>query len=270
MKNDDLDDMSEESYPIGFGEWLIDICKTWGPAILIVLFIRSAIAEPFRIPSGSMVPTLEIGDHILVTKFSYGLRLPLTRIPLGGISAPERGDVIVFVYPNSDLNMNTKSKSPKLSHWLDLPFPPFATLDYVKRVIALPGDRVKVQNNVIYVNSKAQIKKSRGSRIFQDDKCREFTTVEFEENLGGHKHTLLNAKYPAQATDYAERVVPEDHVFVMGDNRDHSADSRAWGFVPFRNIKGKARFVWLSYDQCKQQIPILGSIRGDRFGTPIQ
>ena len=95
MKNDDLDELSEEGYPIGFSEWLIDICKTWGPAILIVLFIRSAIAEPFRIPSGSMVPTLEIGDHILVTKFSYGLRIPLTRIPLGSISAPERGDVIV-------------------------------------------------------------------------------------------------------------------------------------------------------------------------------
>ncbi|MFT4977274.1 MAG: signal peptidase I, partial [Myxococcota bacterium] len=145
-----LDDDTEDIEPEGFVGWLWDAVKTWGPALLAVLLIRSVFAEPFRIPSGSMVPTLEIGDHILVTKYTYGFRVPLTRIPIGELTLPERGDVAVFVYPGSD--------EGKMSYWLDLPFPPLATLDYVKRIVALPGDEVEVRDNVLYLNGKAQTK----------------------------------------------------------------------------------------------------------------
>ena len=148
----ELDDFSEEdseeTEPMTFRDWLWDVFITWGPAIFAVLFLRSAVAEPFRIPSGSMVPTLAIGDHILVTKYSYGFRIPLTRIPITAPGVPDRGDVIVFVKPNPHQDDFVKN--------FDLPFPPFATQDFVKRVVGLPGDKIKVVNNVVYINGVAQ------------------------------------------------------------------------------------------------------------------
>ena len=131
-----------------FMDWVGEVLRTWGPAILTVLLIRSLVAEPFRIPSGSMVPTLAIGDHILVTKYSYGMRWPITRIPMTDLEAPDRGDVIVFIFPGSS--------EGKPSHWLDIPVPPFNSHDYVKRVIGLPGDTVEVRDNVIFINGVAQ------------------------------------------------------------------------------------------------------------------
>jgi signal peptidase I len=263
-KHSDFDDiLDEETEPLSLKEWMMDIFKTWGPAIFTVLLIRSAIAEPFRIPSGSMTPTLAIGDHILVTKYTYGLRFPLTRIPVGSLKTPERGDVIVFVFPESDADSN--------SYWVDMPFPGLATLDYVKRVVALPGERVKVKNNNVYINGKVQTQKTKGLFPFVDDRCRSHKTREHTEALEGYPHSILTAyEYGRKAPDSEERIVPKDHVFVMGDNRDHSSDSRVWGFVPLRNIKGKARFIWLSYDQCTPGIPVLGSIRNERFGIPIE
>jgi signal peptidase I len=272
-KNDidsDLEDdlLTDETEPMTFGHWLWDIIKTWGPAVFAVFFIRSAIAEPFRIPSGSMVPTLAIGDHILVTKFSYGLRIPLTRIPIGSLSAPERGDVVVFVYPGSDENPDG-SFSP--AHYIDLPFPPFSTLDYVKRVVGLPGDRISVRDNVLYINGKKQEKVFVNNEQFIDDRCRSHETKQYREKLGDHEHSMLNAsRSMLRMGDYPETLIPEGKVFVMGDNRDHSSDSRVWGMVPLWNIKGKARFIWLSYDQCKGGMPVLGSIRSERFGIPVE
>ena len=133
---------------VRFLDWLWEVVRTWGPAILTVLLIRSMVAEPFRIPSGSMVPTLAIGDHILVTKYTYGVRIPLTRIPITELESPERGDVIVFVYPNSD--------DTSTEFWFDLPVQPFKTYDYVKRVIGIPGDSIEVRDNVIFINGEAQ------------------------------------------------------------------------------------------------------------------
>jgi signal peptidase I len=246
-----------------FRAWFFDIGFTWGPAVLTVLLIRSLIAEPFRIPSGSMVPTLAIGDHILVTKYSYGMRWPITRIPMTSLDAPERGDVIVFIFPGSS--------EDKPSHWVDVPVPPFNTLDYVKRVIGLPGDTIEVRDNVIYINGVAQQRNHVSKFEFIDDRCKKHPTREFEENLDGTKHAVLNAtRYGLRMGDYGPKTVPEDHVFVMGDNRDHSADSRVWGMVPFRNIKGKARFIWLSYDQCRPGMPVLGDVRGERFGLAVK
>ena len=261
--NRPYDDDTEDVAPEGFLGWLWDVFMTWGPALLAVLLIRSVLAEPFRIPSGSMVPTLQIGDHILVTKYSYGFRIPLTRIPIGPIKLPERGDVVVFVYPGSD--------EDQLSHWLDLPFPPIATLDYVKRIVALPGDEVEVRDNVLYLNGEAQSRTFIERQDFVDDACNRYPTSHYTESLDGHEHEILTATtFGARIGDFPPTVVPEGHVFAMGDNRDHSSDSRRWGFVPLRNLKGKARFVWLSYDQCEEGIPLLGAIRSERFGIPVR
>ncbi len=245
-----------------FLAWLWDTLRTWGPALLAVLLIRSVFAEPFRIPSGSMVPTLQIGDHILVTKYSYGLRIPLTRVPIGELDLPERGDIVVFVKPGTDDTF--------LSHNIDLPVPPFATLDYVKRVVGLPGDVIEVRDNQLYINSKAQPRQYQEKYAFVNEHCRPSATKAFTEDLDGHPHTLLTTEsYALRMSDYGPQTVPPGQVFVMGDNRDHSADSRVWGYVPLRNIKGKARFVWLSYDQCKTGLPLFGEFRDGRFGTPL-
>ena len=242
------------------GEWFWDQLVTWGPALLVVLLIRSVVAEPFRIPSGSMVPTLAIGDHILVTKYSYGLRIPLTRIPVTELKVPERGDVVVFVYPGSD--------DDSLSFWADLPVPPFATLDYVKRVVGLPGDSIEVRDNVLYINGKAQARESQGDYRFVDDRCTAHATTQYEEDLGGVEHAMLTATaYGARMRDFGPETVPDGHIFAMGDNRDHSADSRVWGFVPLRNIKGKARFVWLSFEQCGGNAI---QVRNERIGEPVR
>ncbi len=264
--DDDLDELTDEDDEGGFLAWCGDIARTWGPAILVVLLIRSALAEPFRIPSGSMVPTLEIGDHILVTKYSYGFRIPLTRIPIGDYTLPERGDVAVFVYPGSD--------EGRLSYWMDTPIPfvtTLQTIDYVKRIVGLPGDTIEVRDNVLYINGEAQTKTLVERYEFVDDRCRSHPTKEYTESFPGGDHAILNATtFGMRMADYGPEVVPEGFVFAMGDNRDHSADSRVWGYVPLRNLKGKARFVWFSYDHCEGSIPLFGSFRGDRFGEPVR
>jgi signal peptidase I len=272
MRNDDTDEhLKEDLDPTPddrtggqrFSDWCLDILRTWAPAILVVMLIRSMIAEPFRIPSGSMVPTLAIGDHILVTKYTYGFRWPLTRIPISKMSVPERGDVIVFVFPGS--------ADGKVKQYIDLPVPPFNTLDYVKRVVGLPGEEISVRNNVVHINGLPQQRTMLEPVEFVDDRCRKNATRAYTEDLDGLNHTVLNAaSYGMRMGDYRPTTVPEGHVFVMGDNRDHSADSRVWGFVPIENIKGKARLVWLSYDKCERTIPVLGEIRSDRFGEPIK
>ena len=282
MFKDDLDDLSEEEEDISFSQRVTSIIKTWVPAFLIVLLIRASIAEPFRIPSGSMVPTLAIGDHILVTKYSYGIRWPLTRIPMTKISPPKRGDVIVFVYPASDILLKgdplekkmftadqVADKEKHLSYWLDIPIPGSPAIDYVKRVVGLPGERIRVDNNVVYINDVPQKKDFIQSYSFVNSQCYSQDTKEFKENLNGYEHEMLTHVSGA-GYSIKEIIVPEDHVFVMGDNRDYSSDSRKWGFVPFRNIKGKARFVWLSYDRCIPTTPLLGDLRSERFFKKIQ
>jgi len=243
--------------------WVWDVIRTWTPAILAVLLVRSLVAEPFRIPSGSMVPTLAIGDHIVVTKFTYGLRWPLTRVPIGELEAPARGDVVVFVYPGSDTGIN---------HWVDLPIPGLATYDYVKRVVGLPGDAVEVRDNIVHINGKPMAREYKDDYTFIDDRCSEYATRHYTEDLDGVVHDVLNARsYGARMGDFGPVEVPPGEVFVMGDNRDHSADSRVWGFVPLRNIKGKARFVWLSYDFCDpERAGPFPTLRGGRFGEGIR
>ena len=216
--------------------WWLDWTAGLFPVILAVFVLRSFLFEPFKIPSGSMIPTLWVGDLILVNKFHYGLRLPVLNIKLTDGNKPQRGDVMVFRYP------------------------PKPSLDYIKRVVGVPGDQVAYLNKSLTINGQA-INKATLPDFFEEDVMRYFK--QFEEKLGNKPHRLLNdADRPAfvpGADDFpfkqncvytVEGVsckVPEGMYFMMGDNRDNSLDSRYWGFVPDKNIVGKAFFVWMNF-----------------------
>ena len=200
---------------------IVEYAKSFFPIILIVLVIRSFIAEPFRIPSASMLPTLHIGDFILVNKFSYGVRLPVINTKIIEVSEPERGDVVVFRYPNN----------PKI--------------DYIKRVVGLPGDKVGYFNKTVYINGEevARNVKEKGASLLSLTPAR---TELYNEKLGEHGHDILID--PARNLAEGESIVPAGEYFVMGDNRDNSNDSRFWGTVPEANLVGKAFFIWMSWD----------------------
>ena len=176
-------------------------------AVLLALFIRTFIVQAFKIPSGSMEPTLLVGDHILVNKFIYGIKLPFIRKTIIPISKPERNDVVVFIYPLD------KSK------------------DYIKRAIGLPGDQIEIKGQNVYING----------RLFKD-------TYGFYSE--GNKKT-------ANRTAIGPLTVPENHLFMMGDNRDHSYDSRFWGFVPMSYVKGKAFIIYWSWPHWKRFLHVV-------------
>ncbi len=240
-------DVDEES-----GHWFVEIVRTWGPAILAVIIIRTFIFEPFRIPSGSMVPTLLIGDHVVVTKFSYGIwlrsppNIPLLDYPLTShafelydLGNPQRGDIIVFQYPRNP------------------------SVNYIKRVVGLPGDKIVIRNNRIILNGVEQSTQRAGDFSFVEENCNLDPKRQYVEDLSGLKHSILtNSGQPGYLADKPEITVPADSVFVMGDNRDNSEDSRKWLWVRYDQIKGKAHRIWLSWDSCSGQ---WGQIRTDRF-----
>lgn len=216
--------------------WWLEYTAGLFPVIAVVFLLRSFLFEPFRIPSGSMLPTLHIGDFILVNKFDYGIRLPVTNTKIIPVGSPERGDVVVFKYP-----MDTQ-------------------VDYIKRVVGLPGDTVEYRDKVLYVNGVEQ--KQTGSRDFVDDSTM-ITLEERDEQLGEVNHLIArDARRPSwvplqgilrkeKSCDYNERgfvcTVPEGHYFMMGDNRDNSEDSRYWGFVPDENLVGRAVLIWANF-----------------------
>jgi signal peptidase I len=221
--------------------WWLDWTAGLFPVIIAVFLLRSFLFEPFKIPSGSMIPTLLVGDLILVNKFHYGLRLPVfnTRITQG--EKPQRGDVMVFRYP------------------------PKPSLDYIKRVVGVPGDTVAYLNKRLTINGQA-IQTSALPEFFDEDAMRYFK--QFDETLGNARHRILNdddrPAFVPGADNFAGREgctytvegvtckVPEGHYFMMGDNRDNSLDSRYWGFVPDQNIVGKAFFVWMNFGSLKR------------------
>lgn len=205
------------------------------PVILFVFLLRSFVVEPFRIPSGSMLPTLHAGDFILVNKYEYGLRFPVFNFGITEGSAPKRGDIVVFKYP---LDKN---------------------IDFIKRVIGVPGDEIRYINKQLYVNGK-RIEATPDGNFF--DKETYTDLKQFNENLEGVVHKIVeNDKVPSMARpvqghnglnqciynmgDVVCRV-PNGHYFMMGDNRDNSADSRFWGFVPKEDIVGRAFYIWLN------------------------
>jgi signal peptidase I len=221
--------------------WWLDWTAGLFPVIISVFFLRSFLVEPFKIPSGSMIPTLLVGDLILVNKFTYGLRLPVLNTKITEGTPPQRGDVMVFRYP------------------------PKPSLDYIKRVVGLPGDTVAYINKRLTINGQP-IETSVLPEFFDDDVMRYFKQL--EESLGGKKHKLLNddqrPAFVPGADNFAGRdgclysvegvtcKVPQGHYFMMGDNRDNSLDSRYWGFVPEKNIVGKAFFVWMNFGNPKR------------------
>jgi signal peptidase I len=209
---------------------MVDYARSFFPIFLFVLLLRAFVVEPFRIPSGSMMPTLLVGDFILVNKFAYGLRAPITKTKFVEVSDPERGDVVVFRYPSN----------PRL--------------DYIKRLVGLPGDRIAYKDKTLYVNGKAMPQTTIGAYEPVGSGERSRGSWEVKENLDGVEHSVLidprRPDFPPGCNKLArgEITVPQGHFFMMGDNRDNSNDSRCWGFVPEENLVGKAFMIWLSLD----------------------
>lgn len=201
---------------------LVEYARSFFPIILIVTVLRSFVVEPFRIPSGSMMPTLMIGDFILVNKFTYGIRLPVLHTKVAEIDQPERGDIVVFRYP----------KNP--------------SVDYIKRVVGLAGDKVAYYNKTVYVNGKRMDQTALGPFVGTGQGLSMTGAVHLIEDLSGMEHSILIER--SQPSLEGTFVVPEGHYFVMGDNRDNSNDSRYWGTVPEENLVGKAFLIWMSWD----------------------
>jgi signal peptidase I len=218
--------------------WWVEYSVSFFPVILIVFVLRSFLVEPFKIPSSSMVPTLLVGDFILVNKFKYGVRLPVVNRKIVQLDNPQRGDVMVFRYPED------------------------SSLDYIKRVVGLPGDRVEYRNKRLTINGKPV-----PTRQIDDylSKERMQFSRRYVETLGGVEHQILldddapASMMPSRSFAFAANcnyntsgltcTVPPGHYFMMGDNRDNSSDSRVWGFVPDENIVGKAFFIWLNLNE---------------------
>jgi signal peptidase I len=191
----------------------VEYARSFFPVLLIVLLLRSFLAEPYRIPSESMLPTLEVGDFILVNKYAYGLRLPVIGTKILSIGEPERGDVMVFV-------------------------PPHEPRYFIKRVIGVPGDRLVYRDQTLTINGEP-LPTELVDEITIDGR----TVRVCHETLGGRRHTIY--RYPGYFERPFERVVPEDHYFMMGDNRGASDDSRDWGFASDHNVVGKAVAIWM-------------------------
>lgn len=235
------DNTSEAKTRLIMQPWWLDWTAGLFPVILVVFLLRSFLFEPFKIPSGSMIPTLLINDLILVNKFHYGVRLPVINTKVLDNHSPQHGDVMVFRYP------------------------PKPSLDYIKRVVGLPGDEVAYLNKKLTINGKP-LPKTPLADFFDEDSLR--YAKQFEEVNGDRKYRLLNdddrPAFIPGADDFpfkencrysSEGVVckvPEGHYFMMGDNRDNSLDSRYWGFVPEKNIVGKAFFVWMNFGNLKR------------------
>jgi signal peptidase I len=234
-------DVAQARQQILMQPWWLDWTAGLFPVILAVFVLRSFLFEPFKIPSGSMIPTLLVGDLILVNKFTYGVRLPVINTKLTEGTPPQRGDVMVFRYP------------------------PKPSLDYIKRVVGLPGDEVAYLNKKLTINGKP-VSKDAVPDYFDEDSMAYFK--QYEEVLGAKRHRILNddnrpafipgvENFPNRdncrySVEGVVCKVPEGMYFMMGDNRDNSLDSRYWGFVPDKNIVGKAFFIWMNFGSFKR------------------
>ena len=217
---------------------IIEYARSFFPILLIVFLLRSFLFEPFRIPTGSLEPTLLMGDFILVNKYHYGIRLPVVHKKIYETASPQRGDIMVFRWP------------------------PNPSVDFIKRVIGLPGDRIKYINKELYVNGQKLPQEFLKDSLAEGEDNQEWPVQEKNEDLLGLKHHVFidNKKF---AQDFDDIIVPPGMYFVMGDNRDDSADSRYWGFVPEKNIVGKAVMIWMSFEHGKY------GVRWNRIGSFI-
>jgi len=199
-------------------EGAVEFVASLAPVLGLVLVLRSFVIEPFQIPSSSMVPTLKVGDFILVSKWTYGIRLPVLRNKIIEIDSPQRGDVMVF-------------------------FPPHEERYFIKRVVGLPGDEIHVLDGVLYINGDKMSQK-----VLQDEIAAPRSVV-MTEDLGSLEHAMQRRVVPTRLSQNFTAVVPEGHYFMMGDNRDNSSDSRVWGPVPEERIVGKAFARWMFWDK---------------------
>jgi signal peptidase I len=221
----------------------IEYSRSFFPVILAVFMLRSFLVEPFKIPSGSMIPTLHVGDFILVNKFTYGIRLPIADLKVIDVGAPKRGDVMVFHYPENP------------------------SVNYIKRVVGVPGDVVEYRNKQLTINGVLQQQQPAGEYNYLDENTGAMVhTDKYSENLNGHVHPILIragtpllyldavADFPNRGNcsfgeDVVRCTVPPGNYFMMGDNRDNSRDSRYWGFVPDKMIVGKAFVIWMNWGE---------------------
>jgi signal peptidase I len=276
---DGLDMDLRRDPPVEPDSGFLGFLRGWGPPLLAVLVIRSILFEPFQIPSGSMVPSLAIGDFIVVSKFAYGLRVPFTNIEILDLGEPERGDIDVFIHPptvNPDpwCRLKRIPKDWTLDLIPGLPGPEMpCTTDYVKRLVGMPGDTVEIRDDQLYINGEAQPREQVEDYDYVDVRgCYPQPMSQYRNKLGEVEYTTLQAKtYGMGSRNYGPTTVPEGHYFFMGDNRDNSADGRYWGFVPRDYIRGKAKVVWLSFDPCASGgVPGLGRPRTDRIGQWLE
>lgn len=216
---------------------VVDYARSFFPVILLVLLFRSFLFEPFKIPSSSMMPTLLIGDFILVNKFAYGIRLPVLNTKVVEIGEPKRGDVIVFRYPEDP------------------------NIDYIKRVIGVPGDVITYRDKTVYVNGMEVPQEYLGRYIGEGRGSDMNGAEEKVEQLPGAEHRILQRPgFNFAGRGESRWEVKEGHYFVLGDNRDNSQDSRFWGQVPEENLVGRASVIWWSWDTQKDGIIDFGRI----------
>lgn len=220
--------------------FFVDFAKSFFPILLLVLVIRSFVAEPFRIPSGSMIPTLEVGDFILVKKYAYGIRLPVVHTKILEIGKPKRGDVVVFRYP------------------------PQPEINYIKRLIGLPGDTIEwLSDKTLVINGKAVDYKLADDYTVKDSRGESHQVTQKIESLADDlSHRVIVFPQPTRAGKWK---VPQGHYFMMGDNRDNSSDGRFWGFVPEANLVGKASLVWMHWNWLENG----DGFQAHRIGSPV-
>jgi len=217
---------------------IVEYSRSLFPVIFIVLVLRSFMVEPFRIPSGSMMPTLLVGDFILVNKYAYGIRLPVINTKIIDAGEPKRGDVMVFRFPRDP------------------------SIDYIKRVIGIPGDKIQYKSKQLFINGEPipQVSQSIYEGVGSGVSISE-AELKLEEFDDVKHQVLIDRGKPSINYEF---IVPEDKYFVMGDNRDNSNDSRYWGMVPQENLVGKAFFIWMNWDSSGDGISL------DRIGTSIE
>jgi signal peptidase I len=249
-----LDDAMDQHLAFARKSTVREYSESIGVAVAVALLLRAFVVEAFQIPSGSMIPTLQVGDHIFVSKFSYGLSIPFTDTKVLQYAQPKRGDVIVFKFPQDH------------------------STDYIKRVVGLPGDVIEMKQEGLYINGKPVMRERlprvcddgeapRAGGLYDDHDCELWA-----ETLGSVKHETIQEPARGGRADFSRTEVPPNQLFVMGDNRDNSSDSRVWGFVDLNLVKGRALIVWWSRAETEGWSPVawFKAIRWHRFFQAVR